>query len=653
MKYIFTCLAGCLLFSSISLSQNAITDKLFYSSYKVYENLRYPSGVYRAKLPLSGTANEFAAISVTGMGLVSLCIADTMHWITNARFQALKTLKALQGYISGFHPKRNPSGFFYQYLDPVTGENAGTSPFSTIDNAVLVSGALFCRNYFNDDSITFYVNKLWDSYKWNEAIADADNAKMYLSLDSVGKGQGNPTRLYNEYIQVAWLARGQECYTGQSGIGSKLWKKFGENPDSIPVKPVYQGIEMLGVFANTYQPEHVMTMPHFLCHQHTISARYIYYMNNMRKADSLWWRTTNLTKSYEWGMSAGSGITKSYRVDAINENEDTIVSPHALAGFIPVFPKAKNDLINLYKNNKGVYSLPSDTSLRILWRYSPAHPAWKADVVQGVDFATFLFGLASLPEYLGIHFFETYNDFFSPEATISFTPASLCEGNCVNFKNDSPKTNKWKWTFSGSNTISSTVQNPSSICYTKAGTFTVTLSDSNQCSSKLNSINILVNPLPLKPVIIQNANELTTSGGSSYQWYLNNQPVLGAGQPKLAITQSGIYVVCIKNASGCEVCSDPYSAIANDIPATDLTAQLMLFPNPAQHEVMIAGFGKSESLRIQFVNAQGQCVKTEIVSHPYPGMIFKCDLQSLSEGIYSVVLWDNHTPCIRKLILVK
>jgi hypothetical protein len=652
MKRIFTLTAFfIILFVSLSKSQSPVIDKLFFSSYKVYDYLRYPSGVYRAKLPLSGTSNTFAAISVTGMGLVSLCIADSMKWTNDAKAQALYTISALLGHHAGFKPKRNPAGFFYQYLDEVTGENAGVSPFSTIDNAVLVSGALFCKKYFKNDSITYYVDQLWNSYNWPSVIADSAAGKLYLALDSMGNGVGNPTRLYNEYIQVAWLAHGQECMSNKTGPATVLWNKFCVDPDNFPIKPVYQGIEMLGVFANSFQPEHVMTMPHFLCHYHTILPRYAYYMNNMRKADSLWWRTTKLTQPYEWGMSAGSGITKGYMVDAINDNVDTIVSPHALAGFIPVYAKAKTDLINLYKNNKGVYKLPADTSLKILWRYSPANPSWKATIVQGVDFATFLFGLAALPEYLGIDFFARNNDFFSPGAAFTYVPTAVCVGSCLQFKNTSPAGGYWKWTFQGSATDSSTGQHPQNICYPAAGKFLVTLLDSNACSSRTHSEGLVVNALPAQPAITQTNNELISSSATTYQWFFNNSPMNGAIQQKIAITQNGFYYVCIKDANACESCSAPFKAVVNGMETRAPEDNLIVFPNPARKEVCISGYAPAGKGTIKWINSEGQCVKILDFNNLIDNKKLLIEINDLSPGLYSIVFQTGDSIRVKKIIV--
>lgn len=654
MKYIFTIVICCILIIPKSAAQNAIIDNLFFSSYKVYDNLRYPNGIYRAKLPLSGSTNTFAAISVTGMGLVSLCIADTMHWTNNAKDQALQTIKTLLGYSPGFKPFRNPAGFYFQYLDPLTGENPDAAPFSTIDNAVLVSGILFCKNYFQDDSITYYADKLWKSYKWAAVIADADNAKLFLTLDSIGNGKGNPTRLYNEYIQVAWLAKGQECSNLQDGPASKLWFKFCDNPDNFPVKPVYQGVEMIGVFANTYQPEHVMGMPHYLCHHHTVSKKYAYYMNNMRKADSLWWVTTKLTKPYEWGMSAGSGISKSYRVDAINDNVDTIVSPHALASFIPVFIKAKTDLINLYKNNKGVYALPADTSLKIVWRYSPAHPQWKADVVQGVDFATLLFGLAALPEKLGIDFFAKNNDFFSPQAKIAYTPANVCEGMCIQFKNNSPSTGgTWKWTFQAASIPGSTLQNPQDVCYNLPGTYTVTLLDSNRCSAKLREETIVIHALPEKPAVTQNKNQLQSTKGLIYQWYFNNAIIPGATKQNITITQNGSYSVCIQDGNNCQACSDPFIAVINTIHTADSDQEVALFPNPAQDNVTLSWPSAKGKMDIKLINARGQCVRTAEWYANQPDFSYQFDLSGITSGLYSFLFQNGEEVLLKRLIIKK
>ncbi|MEM6805065.1 MAG: T9SS type A sorting domain-containing protein, partial [Bacteroidota bacterium] len=98
--------------------------------------------------------------------------------------------------------------------------------------------------------------------------------------------------------------------------------------------------------------------------------------------------------------------------DKINGNSSKIVSPHIIAGFLPVNSAGKRHLLDMYRAAKGRYQLPLGALRFILWRYSINSPSWTANEVQGIDYSSMLFGLASLPEYLGTNFFSTYNNFF-------------------------------------------------------------------------------------------------------------------------------------------------------------------------------------------------------------------------------------------------
>jgi hypothetical protein len=64
-----------------------------------------------------------------------------------------------------------------------------------------------------------------------------------------------------------------------------------------------------------------------------------------------------------------------------------------------------------------------------LWRYSLKQPNWKATEIQGIDYSTFLFGLASLPKFLGKKFFEKNNDFFAEPITNSISTKTNMKGN--------------------------------------------------------------------------------------------------------------------------------------------------------------------------------------------------------------------------------
>jgi gliding motility-associated-like protein len=73
-----------------------------------------------------------------------------------------------------------------------------------------------------------------------------------------------------------------------------------------------------------------------------------------------------------------------------------------------------------------------------------------------------------------------------PVANFSASPTSICVGACVNFTDMSTSSTAggittWAWTFTGAVTTSSSVQNPTNICYSAAGTYQVvlTVTDAN------------------------------------------------------------------------------------------------------------------------------------------------------------------------------
>lgn len=67
-----------------------------------------------------------------------------------------------------------------------------------------------------------------------------------------------------------------------------------------------------------------------------------------------------------------------------------------------------NDLLQSWDRRQGVHALPASPA-QVLWRHSVQNRTWRAQDIQGVDYATLLFGLATLPEHAGSAFFQTFN----------------------------------------------------------------------------------------------------------------------------------------------------------------------------------------------------------------------------------------------------
>ena len=406
-----------LLFFIISIiqtnGQEAAISKLFRNSYHVWELQRNAIGIYRDSKLFTGDDYHPCSVANVGIGLISLCIADSMGWDANAAAKALITLKSMTGHTPGFKPERNASGFYRHFIDMNTGARAWDSEFSTIDTEILVVGALFAKNYFKNDSISKYALEMWKSIQHEKAIADASNGKIYLTMNANGNGNpGSVTSVYNEYMIVAWMAKNStEVTTSPAHV---LWNKFYADPDKLPYT-MYGGNRVLTDYPGGFLSSFTHQFNYYLCHYFTTSEKYLEYYKQALNADIAWWKTISNTAGWEWGSGAGTG-PNGYNADKISfdgkGNSTRTVSPHIIAGFLPVFPEGENQLIQMWQSKKGKYVFPQFSKDTILWRYSLSNTTWKAPEVQGIDYSTMLFGLAALPQFLGLEFFIRNNNFF-------------------------------------------------------------------------------------------------------------------------------------------------------------------------------------------------------------------------------------------------
>jgi hypothetical protein len=395
--------------------------KLFQNSYKVVDAMRLPGGIYLDALAINAGAKP-VALAANGVGLISLCIADAMYkrtgdavnWDANAESKALQTinewirLKNTPGAV-------NVNGLFHRYLNPVDGSWVWVTEHSTIDNAIMASGFLFCKNYFSGNAdIVAKTTELLNSMDFTASIS---GSQMYMVLDDNGV-RSVPVNPFNEYLLLAWWAKNSNPAFAGYANAQTYWANNFSDATRLPKFNYPAGNPTLSENSTSGQPSFHVQFCYYYCHYFSSNTDYMTYFTNQMTADKTWWQNTT-SQQVAWGLGAGEIPGGGYSADAVNRNPAKLVSPHIMAGFSPIDPEVRNDLIALYANGTGraVYKIPG-TDREFLWRYKYSIVGQTASYVQAVDFSTMLYGLAALPEYLGTEFFKTYNDFnYNPSAS--------------------------------------------------------------------------------------------------------------------------------------------------------------------------------------------------------------------------------------------
>lgn len=404
--------------SNTAAIDEELLGQLFRNSYEVFKDLRNEAGVYRDSILLEPGDNYHpSSVASTGIGLMSLTIADKKKWDEEALAKVKQTVATMTDQRTGFHADRTTNGFYRHFINMETGAQEWGSEYSTVDTAIFLVGALFAENYFNDPALSEAVAKLYHSIDFDAAIADVETGGIYLTMNEDGTGGANSITLpYNEYIIVAWLAYNQNRDKPESKA-VKLWQKYYATPDNLLTKS-FHDISLLTDHPGHYLSSFTLLFPYYMVNMFSKSAEYQGYLENAYKADKRWSELTEKTKAYEWGNGAGASPEGyGYHADAINDNQSLTISPHIISGFLPINPSGSQDLLALYRNKKGLYHLQSDPSKEILWRYSVEDLIWRANSIQGIDYSTFLFGLATLDEEIGLPFFQRNNHFFK---TVTF-----------------------------------------------------------------------------------------------------------------------------------------------------------------------------------------------------------------------------------------
>jgi predicted dienelactone hydrolase len=146
-------------------------------------------------------------------------------------------------------------------------------------------------------------------------------------------------------------------------------------------------------------------------------------------------------------------------------------------------------------------------------------------------------------------------------------------------------------------------------------------------------------PMP-SPVISQNGNQLSSTSATTYQWFLNGQPIAGATSQNYIPTQNGQYYVQTTYGNNCPVTSNTITWLSTAVHSS-LDAQLVnIYPNPAAGACTIEYTGlRDEALTISIATLTGQNMQS-IQTSLAAGQLRRTelDLHTLPAGAYLLIL---------------
>ncbi|MCB9364833.1 MAG: gliding motility-associated C-terminal domain-containing protein [Flavobacteriales bacterium] len=111
-----------------------------------------------------------------------------------------------------------------------------------------------------------------------------------------------------------------------------------------------------------------------------------------------------------------------------------------------------------------------------------------------------------------------------PASSFSSSDSTLCLSDCISFNDLSTNSpTSWTWYFFGSDSLTSTQQNPTNICYNSTGYFPVALVSTNGSGSDSLYIDSFI--VVTKPIVIANATDTTICSGDSIILFGSGSPV--------------------------------------------------------------------------------------------------------------------------------
>lgn len=197
----------------------------------------------------------------------------------------------------------------------------------------------------------------------------------------------------------------------------------------------------------------------------------------------------------------------------------------------------------------------------------------------------------------------------SNNAAVFDAPANfICQSQPVTFTNNTPWFESYTWLL---NDVPIGDQNQASTEFNTTGWNSVTLILSNPLCTATHTETVFVEPAP-DVFITVNDNLLTATGATTWQWYLNDEPLPEATSATLLATATGDYRVLGTNEFGCSSFSPSEHVIVTTV-ANQHAHHIGVYPVPATQgtSLTLTGVDPAKITELRVFDALGKCVMSE------------------------------------------
>ncbi len=187
----------------------------------------------------------------------------------------------------------------------------------------------------------------------------------------------------------------------------------------------------------------------------------------------------------------------------------------------------------------------------------------------------------------------------------------------------------------------------------QSGNYHAELSNGSTCKMYTDTLNVLFNTVPVKPIISQTDSILSTDVAAGYRWYLNDTLIPNAIDRTLKIFVSGNYMVEIANSdTTCSNFSDSFFALLSGVNYSTNYFNANVKPNPNTGKFILEfDVVKNDKFEVELINLLGQVVKRIELNNLITSERSSIDIEHNLPGMYILRLKSSDYRYDQKIII--